>query len=101
VSGPGALARRRGYLVVCRVIDSRLQLLYTIVPPDYNRGMMSVRRQLQLAGNRRAKAQAALARSSAEIQALLPQAIAEGLTKSEIARLAQVSRPALDKWLDG
>jgi hypothetical protein len=61
--------------------------------------MANVRRQLQTAGNRRAKARAEALRQSEIIRELIPQALDAGLTKSEIARLAQISRPALDAML--
>jgi hypothetical protein len=50
-------------------------------------------------GAERQRARARVLEASAQIAELAQAAIDAGLTKSEIARLAQVSRPALDVML--
>lgn len=66
-------------------------MLYTLV--------VDVHAQLAAAGERRSAARADLREATAEIRELVRQARAQGAGKSEIARLAQISRPALDEML--
>jgi hypothetical protein len=61
--------------------------------------MDEIRNALTAHGKARAAAKAKAAEESAAIRELAPRALAAGLTKSEVARLAQVSRPALDAML--
>jgi hypothetical protein len=61
--------------------------------------MDEIRRALTIHGKARATAKAKAAKESEAIRALVPQAVAAGIPKSEIARLAQISRPALDTML--
>ena len=58
-----------------------------------------IRTQLTAHGKRRAAARRKAKRESEAIRALIPQALDAGLSKSEIARLAQITRPALDEML--
>jgi hypothetical protein len=58
-----------------------------------------VRRQLQTAGRKRQRARAEAVRQSQAIRLLAPTALALGMSKSEIARVAQITRPALDEML--
>jgi DNA-binding transcriptional regulator LsrR (DeoR family) len=58
-----------------------------------------LRRELEHAGIRRQMAREQARESSARIAELIPIALEAGLSKSEIARLAQISRPALDTML--
>ncbi len=55
--------------------------------------------QLREHGRRRHEADAASRRELDAIAALLPAALAAGISKREIARLARVSRPTLDAML--
>jgi hypothetical protein len=65
-----------------------------------NTGADEIRELLRTHGAQRAAARAQAARESQAIKALAPRAIAAGLSKSEIAALAQISRVALDAMLD-
>ena len=67
------------------------QVLYTAV--------VDVRERLKAAGERRSAARAEMRAATAEIRELVREARAEGAAKTEIARLAQISRPALDEML--
>ena len=67
----------------------------------YNQTMGNVETQLTEAGSRRHAARAALKANSAEIASLARKAHKDGVPKTRIAALAQISRPALDKLLDG
>jgi hypothetical protein len=67
------------------------QVLYTVV--------VDVRARLSAAGERRSTARAELRAATAEIRELVREARAEGGAKTEIAKLAQISRPALDEML--
>jgi hypothetical protein len=55
--------------------------------------------QLTTEGERREAARAEQQAATAEIRKLAPHALRAGLSKVEIARLAQVSRPTLDEML--
>lgn len=61
----------------------------------------TLRDELADVGQRRAAAREALRATSEQIPALARRAHKAGVPKSEIARLANVSRPALDAMLDG
>ena len=50
-------------------------------------------------GERRTAARLILAEISEELPELVREALAAGLSKSEVARLAQISRVALDSML--
>lgn len=50
-------------------------------------------------GSARTKAREKTKAESDAIKALIPQALEAGMSKSEIARLAQITRPALDTML--
>jgi hypothetical protein len=50
-------------------------------------------------GRARTRARTKAKTESDAIKALIPQALAAGLSKSEIARLAEITRPALDTML--
>lgn len=58
-----------------------------------------IRAALAAHGKRRAAARRKAKQESDAIAALIPQALDAGLSKSEIARLAQITRPALDTML--
>jgi hypothetical protein len=58
-----------------------------------------IRAELARHGKARLRARDKAATESAAIKALIPRAIEQGLSKSEIARLAQITRPALDTML--
>jgi hypothetical protein len=58
-----------------------------------------IRKQLSAHGRKRTRAMATQTAESAAIAALAAVALQAGLTKSEVARLAQISRPALDAML--
>lgn len=62
--------------------------------------MNDLRGELERAGAERQAARARTAELSGQIAQLARQAVAAGVGKSEIARLAQISRPALDTMLD-
>jgi len=55
--------------------------------------------ELVAIGNQRQEARERMLEASAQIAALAQEALDAGLTKSEISRLAKVSRPALDVML--
>jgi hypothetical protein len=61
--------------------------------------VVDVRERLKAAGERRSAARAEIRAATAEIRELVREARAEGAAKTEIARLAQISRPALDEML--
>ena len=61
--------------------------------------MDDLRTRLAEQGERRTNARADAADASEQITALARQAHADGIPKVEIARLAQISRPALDAML--
>jgi len=66
----------------------------------YYAGMTDdIRAQLARHGKARATARKKAKAESDAIKLLIPQALAEGLSKSEIARLAQITRPALDTMI--
>lgn len=52
-----------------------------------------------VAGRRRAKARDEARHQKQIIHTLVASALAEGMTKKEIAELAQISRPTLDAML--
>ena len=58
-----------------------------------------IRDQLSDLGAARTFARAEITRTSTEIRKLAPKALKAGLTKTEIATLAKISRPALDEML--
>lgn len=60
-----------------------------------------IRRELALHGKRRTAARKRAKDESDAIKALIPIALDAGLSKSEIARIAQITRPALDTMLGG
>ena len=59
-----------------------------------------IRRALEKHGRARAKAREAAAAQSEAIAEAARHGVAEGMTKVEICRLAQISRPALDAMLE-
>jgi hypothetical protein len=61
--------------------------------------MVGIDEELAGVGAERQRARARVLEASAQIAQLAQAALDAGLTKSEIARLAQVSRPALDVML--
>lgn len=61
--------------------------------------MDKLRSQLETIGDRRRAARLELATISAELPALVKRAHRAGIQKVEIARLAGISRPALDEML--
>jgi DNA-binding transcriptional regulator YhcF (GntR family) len=65
----------------------------------YYAGMDEIRDVLIAHGKRRAAARRKAKQESDAIRELIPQALDAGLSKSEIARLAQITRPALDTML--
>lgn len=50
-------------------------------------------------GKARTRARAKAKQESDALRVLIPQALDAGLSKSEIARLAEITRPALDTML--
>jgi hypothetical protein len=60
-----------------------------------------IRAELARHGRARTRAREKAQTESAAIKALVPRALEAGLSKSEIARLAQITRPALDTMLRG
>jgi hypothetical protein len=60
---------------------------------------MSLRGDLIRVGKQRQRARQQALAASARIGELAREAIAAGMSKAEIARLAQISRPALDELL--
>lgn len=62
---------------------------------------VELRRRLRRKGDIRTLARAVTVEMSREIRLLAAVAVQAGLTKKEIADLAQVSRPALDSMLRG
>jgi DNA-binding transcriptional regulator YhcF (GntR family) len=60
-----------------------------------------IRRELIAHGKRRTAARRKAKQESDALKALIPQALDAGLSKSEIARLAEITRPALDTMLRG
>jgi hypothetical protein len=58
-----------------------------------------IRAALAKHGKARTAARKKAKQESEAIAALIPQALDAGLSKSEIARLAQITRPALDTML--
>jgi hypothetical protein len=58
-----------------------------------------IRQALIAHGKRRAAARRKARQESEAISALIPRALEAGMSKSEIARLAQITRPALDTML--
>lgn len=60
-----------------------------------------IRAQLARHGKARTAARRKAKAESDAIKALIPQALEQGISKSEIARLAQITRPALDTMLSG
>jgi hypothetical protein len=58
-----------------------------------------IRTQLARHGKARAAARRKAKTESDAIKALIPRALDAGLSKSEIARIAQITRPALDTML--
>jgi hypothetical protein len=58
-----------------------------------------IRAELARHGRARTRAREKAKAESEAIKGLIPQALAAGLSKSEIARLAQITRPALDAML--
>lgn len=58
-----------------------------------------IRRDLITHGKRRAAARRKAKQESEAIRQLIPKALEHGLSKSEIARLAQITRPAVDAML--
>ena len=65
------------------------------MPDDHDR----LRAQLREHGQRLREAQATDARAHAAIAKLLPRALDAGISKSEIAELAGVGRPWINKTL--
>lgn len=65
----------------------------------YYAGMDDIRKALADHGKRRAAARRKAKQESDALRTLIPQALDAGLSKSEIARLAQVTRPTLDAML--
>lgn len=61
--------------------------------------MAAIDEELVAIGNQRQEARERMLEASAQIAALAQEALDAGLTKSEISRLAKVSRPALDVML--
>lgn len=61
--------------------------------------MDDIRQQLKAHGTRRLAARRKARQESESIRSLIPSALDAGLSKSEIARLAQITRPALDEML--
>jgi hypothetical protein len=59
-----------------------------------------LRQALATHGRRRAKARERAATETAEIARLAPLALSAGIPKIEVAKLAQISRTALDALLD-
>lgn len=59
----------------------------------------AIRQQLAAHGDARAKARDKAKREMAAIEQLAPKALGAGLTKIEVCRLAQITRPALDALL--
>lgn len=60
-----------------------------------------IRTELARHGRARIRAREKAKAESDAIRTLIPQALDAGLSKSEIARLAQITRPALDTMLRG
>lgn len=58
-----------------------------------------LRADLRKHGQARIRARAKASIESDHIRDLIPKALEVGMTKSEIARLAQITRPALDTML--
>jgi hypothetical protein len=58
-----------------------------------------IKRALETHGRRRTKAREAAIAETAAIAALLADALAAGHSKADIARWAQMSRPAIDTLL--
>lgn len=58
-----------------------------------------IRKQLAAHGKRRTAARKRAKEESDAIRTLIPKALAAGLSKSEIARIAGITRPALDTML--
>lgn len=72
-------------------------------PPLYTSPTVSaaeIREHLRAHGVARADAKAAADAETQKLRALVPTALALGISKSEIAKLAQVSRVTLDAWID-
>jgi hypothetical protein len=61
--------------------------------------MDEIRAELRRHGKARARARANAAAHSQAIAELAPKALAAGLTKVEVCKLAQITRPALDTML--
>lgn len=61
--------------------------------------MDDIRKALTDHGKRRTAARRKAKQESEAIRDLVPRALDAGLSKSEIARLAQITRPALDAML--
>jgi hypothetical protein len=61
--------------------------------------MDEIREALAAHGKRRVAARRKAKQESDAIRALIPRALDAGLSKSEIARLAQITRPALETML--
>jgi hypothetical protein len=61
--------------------------------------MNDIRQDLIAHGKRRTAARKKARAESDAIRALIPKALDAGLSKSEIARLAEITRPALDTML--
>jgi hypothetical protein len=55
--------------------------------------------KLTTEGKRRERARAEAKAATAEIRKLAPRALKAGMPKRDVARLARVSRPALDELL--
>jgi hypothetical protein len=58
-----------------------------------------IRQQLMRHGKARSAARQKAKAESDAIRSLVPRALDVGLSKSEVARLAQITRPALDTML--
>lgn len=58
-----------------------------------------IRAELAKHGRARTAARRKAKTESDAIKALIPQALDAGISKSEIARLAQITRPALDTMI--
>lgn len=58
-----------------------------------------IRQLLATHGRRRTAARKKAKQESEAIRALIPQALEAGMSKSEIARVAQITRPALDTMM--
>lgn len=72
-----------------------------MTPVKYYAVMDEIREALATHGRRRVAARRKAKEESEKIRELIPQALDAGVSKSEIARLAQITRPALDTMLRG